>query len=61
MVCVISSEGFGIAQDYLPKYVILSEAKDLVFRVLSHLYPNNEILRRFAPQSDINRCTILST
>jgi hypothetical protein len=29
-------------------------AKDLVFQIMSHHYPNNEILRRFAPQNDIN-------
>ena len=33
--------------------VILSEAKDLVFPFDVPSFPNNEILRRFAPQNDL--------
>ena len=35
------------------QHVILSEAKDLVFRIGRPFSPNNGILRRFAPQNDI--------
>ena len=39
--------------------VNLGGAKDFVFRNQITLYPNNEILRRFAPQNDIKRETSL--
>jgi hypothetical protein len=43
----------------LSTHVILSEAKDLVFRIHGVLCPNNEILRRFAPQNDTTLPVIL--
>jgi hypothetical protein len=42
-----------------PEYVILNDAKDLVFHIEASLSPNNEILRRFAHQNDIKRILFL--